>query len=251
MNLKAVLISVLLFSLPTIASAEWLCSEIFETQPSAAQIRTALLSTEGEDRLHFLRPSYTPPIELTEYPRLVNESYQHIVAIDGGSVLFHGNIFAEGYFRQTRLGKPHTTAPSTQSLIETQTWFQWDGKRFTEQKSLPQLELLRPFIKDGFVTLYRGLSGEQAQQMKSAKGGTAQSLKELFPANRDALFFTPDYESARKWSKGYVAEIKIAVEDLKNIYTGIEYDYVEVAIPSGDIILKTLQTLKLKKIPAP
>ncbi|QDK37715.1 hypothetical protein [Bdellovibrio sp. NC01] len=251
MNLKAFILSVLFFSLPTIASAEWLCSEIFETQPSAAQIRTALLSTQGTDRLHFLRPSYTPPIEMNEYPRLVNESYQHIVAIDGGSVLFHGNIFAEGYFRQTRLGKPQATAPSTQSLIETQTWFQWDGGKFTEQKTLPQIELLRPFIKDGFVTLYRGLNREQVQQMKSAKAGAAQSLNELFPANRDALFFTPDYESARKWSKGYVAEIKVAVEDLKNIYTGIEYDYVEVAIPSGDVILKALQTLKVKKTQAP
>lgn len=229
------------------ARAAYMCSELFDTQPDMSAVRNAILSTVGNERSYFLRPSMKPHFEEVEFNEKIAESYDHPTETDEGVVLFHGNIFAEGYFRMTRLGVMNP--PSTVSLIDQQPWFQWDPVKRTYTKKFGHAEnvLLSPNMIDHKVTLYRGINADQVAQLRSLKSGQTEVLNQIFTNKRDSMFFTTDEESAKKWSKGYYIELTVNESDIAKVYTGIEYNYVEIAIPSKEVMQKSIASLKVHK----
>ncbi len=227
-----------------------LCSELFETQPTRAVIIKSLVDSKSPERTFFLRPSLTPPLELSEYSQKIQDSYERPTEIDGGSILFHGNIFAEGYFRMTRLGKPKATAPTTESLANSQTWFKWhpDTQTYTEEHGSSQMILLDSEVHAGKVTLYRGLNKKQVDQLKKLKSGDTSALSEIFSNERDSMFFTTSREDAKKWAKGYYIELKVDEADIQKSYVGFEYNYIEIAIHSAEVLQNSIKTLKVTAV---
>lgn len=107
---------------------------------------------------------------------------------------------------------------------------------------------MKPFVKNGSVTLYRGLSRRDLASMIKARDGTEADREALFSEGRDALFFTPDKSQMQKWATEKVfVEITLKEAELSNIYGGIEFDYVEVAIPK-EFALKLLKRFTVHKI---
>lgn len=229
------------------ARAAYMCSELFDTQPDMSAVRNAILSTVGNERPYFLRPSMKPRFEEAEFNEKIAESYDHPTETDEGVVLFHGSIFAEGYFRMTRLGVKNP--PSTTSLIDIQPWFQWDPVKKSYTKKLGHAEdiLLGPNMIDHKVILYRGINSDQVAQLRALKSGHSEILNQIFTTQRDSMFFTTDEESAKRWAKGFYIEMTVNESDIEKIYTGIEYDYVEIAVPSKEVMTNSIASLKVHK----
>ena len=232
--------------------------------------------------------------------------YNKAAAGDGGVVLFHDQIFSEGFFRQ-HIGdaKYFNSAKgvTTQKLVTGQPWFQWNAgnKKWIYRQDGAQTEILRdvgstlgvtrlfrgttttewnlirifqilktpdlnlnlttelqsqvvsliaaPESSDGYRIFLRDLEVEthdpqflnspQQRELWAERDFDAYFVQ-LTGAKKDALFLTPDQFSAQGWTKSALLEWDTSQEhlldesDRGSIYVGIEYNYVEVALPSRE-----------------
>jgi hypothetical protein len=100
---------------------------------------------------------------------------------------------------------------------------------------MTQSALLKPYLKDGKLTLYRGLNCAQADLFNRLRGGDLKVLGELFRKERDALFFTPDEKTAWNWSRGCYVEITFLEADFDALY----------AVTDPRVLIKSIASLKV------
>ena len=254
-----VFINIILALLVLPAEAQNHCDVVFNqatTAPTAVQIGKAYDLLQPGDEMYFERAcigmiSYKA--DNFNFADKFKKSFQHPLAVlsndnknmGGGSVVFHGNIFAEGYFRELKLTEK-AGGLTTTDLMKMQPWLQWhsETQAYTLEHGHMQAALLKSYVKDGKVTIYRGLGAHQMDQIKRLQAGDKTALAELFSGTHDALFFTPDLFAAKKWADGYYIEITLDEADIEKLYTGIEYNYVEIAMPDPALFQKSLATLK-------
>lgn len=240
------------------ARAQNHCDVVFHpaVAPTAAQISNAYDLLQASDSLYFMRPcigGISYKAEGFDFTNKFNGSFQHPLAVlsndnatmDGGSVVFHGNIFAEGYFRELKLAEKEGEL-TTKDLIKMEPWLQWhpDTQAYTLERGHMQDALLKPYVKNGKIKIYRGLAAHQMDQIKRLQAGDKTALAELFSGTHDAMFFTPDLFAAKKWADGYYIEITLNEADIENLYAGIEYNYIEIAMADPALFAQALKTLK-------
>lgn len=250
------------------ALAAPLCAKLLNSQdrPQIQDVQRALESLESpEERLLFYREEwgfdFLKPGNPYGTEKFLQDSYISPQPFynktndrDGGIVMFRGHIFVDAYFRDQR-GQVAEVKYTTAELAQRQIWFRWDPRTKTYSKEYGDMQV--PLMEDllqagnGQVTLFRGLNEEQVQQLLRLKKGETQVLKELFTPHRDALFFTPDINAARKWSRGYFIEVILDRTHLKKSYVGIEYDYREIAIYDPTVLTQVVKNMKIHAHQAP
>lgn len=208
----------------------------------APEFRRAAMNAIGIDdpELHFatrLRKSMKGPVPL----------FSNGDPTVGGSSIFRGNVFVEGFFRTVGLREKIHPEVSTLQVEREQPWLRWDAGKgdYVLEHGGTQRALLEPYMKNGKVTLYRGLGKDQADLLRVLKAGHPEALEKLFTQHRDALFFTPDEASAQLWSQGYYVEITLTEADLDSLYAGIESGYVEAAVADPSLMLRVIRSLKV------
>lgn len=171
----------------------------------------------------------------------------------GGMTIFRNNIYPDQYFRKLSWSSStEGTHFTPQELSYRQPWLKWMNKenKYILQFGSTNQSLLSPYIKNGKIKLYRGTSERAAQIFEQAqKENQAESIHKLFE-RIEALLFTPDKTAAQGWSRGYVIEIEFDASLLMNVsdvYAGVEYNYVEVALINPDILKKSISRVVLHK----
>lgn len=202
---------------------------------------------------------------------------------DGGVVLHKGNLFIEGYFRRTQVisksqennesNGENSNLSTFQSAIDNQIWMYWNGTMYLLKKgSAVVSELLQLNPDTETFTLYRGMNPTEADKWLSAfQNNDLKNITEhLFPKSgnnrkKKELFFSPQLEGASVWTDtNTVLKIEFSKSSFekilksKTIYAGIEYNYVEVAIPAlelSDLIkdanLELVDSEMVKKLKTP
>lgn len=205
--------------------------------PGVAQIKKALERLGPEDRPLFMRafigfvPLDSDKLNLSEKFQASFESPQALFSndsptADGGSTLFHGNIFVEGYFRVSGILKK-LKGESMAQVRDEQPWLRWRPEigEYQLEHGGTQMPLLEPYLRNGKLTLYRGLTRGLTQ---------APPQKEVF--------FTPNLETAKAWARsGNYLEITLDPSEIRDLYAGIEYNAVEVAILDSRILDRIFQ----------
>lgn len=166
----------------------------------------------------------------------------------GGMVLYRGDIFAEGFYRNRQVGVEVSYAArrkyNNKELMSRQPWFEWD----------PAAKTFKP---------HAGGASQRIARHAAAAQGSADSLwlyrgtneKYSYPENAlptvntfafdglGAIFTTSDYKAAKTWAGPVVLSSRIplvslaaatgqddaAIGGIPRLYVGIEYDYVEAA----------------------
>ncbi len=169
---------------------------------------------------------------------------------DGGISIYKNNLFIEGFFRRMVVEKKLNTEDDTMTFadaIHKQTWMEWNGFMYQLRTGSPIKALIKPDPVTGRVTLYRGMtSAETSDWMKASKN--KEELKQFasqLASNTKAreIFFSPQLEGASIWATdGNVIALTLSVKSSKallenssvnsNVYAGIEYSYIEVAMPA-------------------
>lgn len=222
--------------------------------PSLEEVVTALGKLPAGEAGAFFETSWGPASQLIEsgdpygYRPLITQSYRKPAPFynkvnqrAGGVALFHGSIFAEGYYR--------THPDAIRNLMTRQTWLEWNPQKrtFTSRRGNPAPLLTRPYVRDGKIRLYRGLSDRNLQMLFTARDGGPAEINAIFE-RRDALFFSPDRNVMSKWATdGRYIEITLDARYLGEVYAGIEYDYVEVAL-LPEALRRALPTLKVHRL---
>jgi hypothetical protein len=221
------------------------CQEAFGDRPQIADVGPGLDQLPPQDQKQFLLLT-SDPGGFSE--KLIDNSYLKPV-VAGTVAIFHGDIFVEGYFRNQRGQNPGKNPPSTQTLSQTQPWLHWNPQThaYVAEHAGTAVSLLASFVKDGKVTLYRGLrsEAEAAAYRKIAKGNSVGVAEALFEGNRDAVFFTTDKAAAIQWSTGSVLELTIDEAATHNFYVGIETTYVEVGIFDPKVLTQWASQMKV------
>lgn len=258
------LILSLFLALPTGAMAAPSCAAQFggPLMPTETQFKEFFLALPQNVRALFSSPGIgvlgfgDPRLNLAQKIKDSFTKPQSVFAADpnedtGGVSVFHGNFFITDNFRVNGITLTHNGVEHTPQVEATQYWIQWhaDTGTFTVEQGHTQMALLGPFVKNGKVTLYRGLGPAEESELELLKQGQKDMLAKLFTSQKDALFFTPDESIAREWAKGFYIEMTFDVADLNDFYAGIEINYVEGADFNPDVLQKNIGSLKIHKVP--
>lgn len=166
----------------------------------------------------------------------------------GGMALYKGDVFVEGFYRNRISGVGEGLYPrrkySARELLTKQPWFEWTGKTntFTPHAQGAALQLIRHLsVRQGsgaYVSLYRGTNEKYSDARTALSSINAYAFDSY-----GAVFTTPDYKSAKMWASPVVLSSRIPMpdlinaasqndpelENLPNLYLGIEYTYIEAA----------------------
>jgi hypothetical protein len=166
----------------------------------------------------------------------------------GGMALYKGDIFAEGFYRNRSSGVEGGLFArkkyDLEELMSQQPWFEWNpqAKKFTPRLGSPGTRLVSHIsIEQGAnaLTLYRGTNVKYAE--KPAALATMNSF--AFGNKFGGIFSTPSYDAAKGWSNPVVLTSRINPKNLiesfapakadinrqGQVYTGVEFGYVEIA----------------------
>lgn len=166
----------------------------------------------------------------------------------GGMVLYKGDIFAEGFYRNRSIGVDgmlfRRRAYTQEELFLKQPWFEWNSqnKKFSAKVGNPAERILSHVAKEqggASLTLHRGTA------VKYADKATALATLNSFPFGKMAggIFSTPSFENAKSWASPVVLSARFQLNQLTGstlqvsspngrlpaLYVGIEFNYVEVA----------------------
>lgn len=227
------------------------CDENLSNGPSMSDVVTGLERLPEADKNWFFETEWGGPEELASdndeygYAKMLSNSlkipqpfYNKRNQRVGGIGAYRNHIFAEGYYR----AQAERIAP----LIAQQPWLQWnsENQKYEVRRGYTAEVLLSDYVRDGKVTLYRGLSQEDLKSMLDAQKDP-KKFDALF-AKRDAIFFSPDKRALNKWAAdGIAIELELNTNDFDKIYAGLEYDYVEVALPP-DALKNSLSTMRVR-----
>lgn len=224
------------------------CGPILLGQPLMAEVITGLNLLSPSETEHFYVTEWGDASQLEdpayEYEKMVAESinqpqpfYNKENNRRGGIAAFNYNIYAEGYYRMV-------AGPKLFEKIKNQPWLEWDAttRKYKLRYGSTAAGLLRNYLKDGKVKVYRGVDQAGLDFIKRILSGDRSELSGDSFGYSDALFFTPDHVRARgTWASKAVIELELPENILPHIYAGIEFDYVEVAL-TPEALLSSIET---------
>ncbi|MEI7529348.1 MAG: hypothetical protein WCK76_10430 [Elusimicrobiota bacterium] len=166
----------------------------------------------------------------------------------GGMVLYRGDIFAEGFYRNRQGGVEVSYAArrkyNNKELMTRQPWFEWDpaAKAFRPHAGGASQRIARHAAaaqgSADYLWLYRGTNEKYSYPENALPTVNTFAFDGL-----GAVFTTPDYGAAKNWAGPVVLSSRIPLAGLAaatgqddpgiggipRLYVGMEFDYVEAA----------------------
>ncbi len=189
----------------------------------------------------------------------------------GGMVLYMGDIFAEGFYRNrsggVEVGFAARRKYTSKEILTKQPWYEWDAakKAFTPHVGGAALRLGKHAAavqgSRSDLLLYRGTN-----EKYSVKENVLATINTFAFDPFGAIFTTPDYQAAKNWANPVVLSSRIQFRDLADavsaddpnlgvpkLYVGVEFGYVEAAFlyRAGDKQNLFMDNLTDKCIKAP